>query len=107
MCRYTCTWISPASVSQHTLTYAHMHTCTHTHTHTLSLSLSLSLSLKAATHDPAEEIREKMVGHVFDLLYQRPEQEKQLLAQLVNKLGDPHRKVASKTVMFLLKLCEL
>ena len=47
-----------------------------------------------------------MLGHMFDLLYQRPEQEQLLLTQLVNKLGDPHRKVASKTVMFLLKLCE-
>ena len=47
-----------------------------------------------------------MVGHVFDLLYQRPEQEKLLLTQLVNKLGDPHRKVASKAIMFLLKLCK-
>lgn len=59
-----------------------------------------------ATHDPAELVREKMLGHVFDLLYQRPEQEKLLLSQLVNKLGDPHRKVASKAVMFLLKLCK-
>ena len=47
-----------------------------------------------------------MLGHVFDLLYQQPEQEQLLLTQLVNKLGDPQRKVASKTVMFLLKLCE-
>ena len=47
-----------------------------------------------------------MVGHVFDLLHQRPEQEKLLLTQLVNKLGDPHRKVASKAVMFILKLRE-
>jgi ribosome biogenesis protein MAK21 len=61
-------------------------------------------TLQAATHDPSEEVREKMVGHVFDLLHQRPEQEKLLLTQLVNKLGDPHRKVASKAVMFLLKL---
>lgn len=48
-----------------------------------------------------------MLGNLFDLLYQRPEQEQLLLTQLANKLGDPHRKVASKTVMFLLKLCEL
>ncbi|CAI8041457.1 CCAAT/enhancer-binding protein zeta [Geodia barretti] len=61
-------------------------------------------TLQAATHDPSEEVREKMVGHVFDLLHQRPEQEKLLLTQLVNKLGDPHRKVASKAVMFILKL---
>ena len=57
-------------------------------------------------HDPAVEVREKMLGHVFDLLFQRPEQEQLLLGQLVNKLGDPQRKVASKSVMFVLKLRE-
>lgn len=51
-------------------------------------------------------IREKMVGHIFDLLYQKPEQEQALLSQLVNKLGDPVRRVASKTILLLLKLCE-
>lgn len=64
-------------------------------------------ALQAATHDPVEEIREKMLGHLFDLLYQRPEQEKRLLSVLVNKLGDPHRKVASRAVMLLLKLRQL
>lgn len=47
-----------------------------------------------------------MVGHIFDLLYQKPEQEQALLSQLVNKLGDPVRRVASKTILLLLKLCE-
>ena len=48
-----------------------------------------------------------MVGHIFDLLHQRPEQEQELLNQLVNKIGDPIKKIASKAVLFLLKLCEL
>ena len=47
-----------------------------------------------------------MVGHIFDLLYQKPEQEQALLSQLVNKLGDPVRRVASKAMLLLLKLCE-
>ena len=47
-----------------------------------------------------------MVGHIFDLLYQRSEQEQELLTQLVNKIGDPVKKIASKVVLFLLKLCE-
>ena len=51
-------------------------------------------------------VREKMLGYVFDLLYRKPEQEQELLSQLVNKLGDPARKVASKSVLFLLKLCK-
>ena len=51
-------------------------------------------------------IREKVVGHVFDLLFQKPEQEQFLLSQLVNKLGDPVKRVASKAALFLLKLCK-
>ena len=79
---------------------------THTHSHTLTYTTHTLTATQAGTHDPAEEMREKMLGHMFDLLYQRPEQEQLLLTQLVNKLGDPQRKVASKAVMFLLKLCE-
>lgn len=45
-----------------------------------------------------------MLGAIFDLLYRKPEQERELLSQLVNKLGDPVKKVASKAVLFLLKL---
>jgi hypothetical protein len=47
-----------------------------------------------------------MVGHIFDLLYQRPEQEQELLSQLVNKIGDPIKKIASKVILFILKLRE-
>ena len=43
-------------------------------------------------------------GTVFDLLAQRPEQEQTLLSLLVNKLGDPERKVASRSSFYLLKL---
>ena len=49
-------------------------------------------------------IREKTLGHIFDLLFQRPEQEQVLLSELVNKLGDPAKKVASRAMLFLLKL---
>ncbi len=44
---------------------------------------------------------------MFDLLYRKPEQERELLSQLVNKLGDPVKKVASKAGFFLLKFGEL
>ncbi len=57
-------------------------------------------------HDTVANIREKALGHVFDLLYNKPEQEQLLLSQLVNKLGDPIRKIASKSSLFLLKLCK-
>eukprot|EP00731_Ephydatia_muelleri_P028352 Em0019g1225a len=56
------------------------------------------------SHDTVANIREKVLGHIFDLLYQKPEQEQSLLQLLVNKLGDPVRKVASKCIFFLLKL---
>ena len=62
--------------------------------------------LQGLSHDTVANVREKMVGHIFDLLYQRPEQEQELLSQLVNKIGDPIKKIASKVVLFLLKLCK-
>lgn len=56
------------------------------------------------SHDSVANIREKMLGCVFDLLFRKPEQEQELLSQLINKLGDPVKKVASKAGLFLLKL---
>lgn len=40
----------------------------------------------------------------FELLARRPEQEAHLLTTLVNKLGDPARKIASKTGYLMLSL---
>ena len=60
--------------------------------------------MQVLSHDPVANIREKMLGCVFDLLYRKPEQEQELLSQLVNKLGDPVKRVASKAMLFLLKL---
>ncbi len=64
------------------------------------------MSLQGLLHDTVANIREKALGHVFDLLYRKPEQEQELLSQLVNKLGDPIRKIGSKCTLFLLKLCK-
>ena len=71
----------------------------------LYMSLSWFL-LQGLSHDTVANVREKMVGHIFDLLYQRPEQEQELLSQLINKIGDPVKKIASKVILFVLKLCE-
>ncbi|KAF3270075.1 hypothetical protein TWF970_010856 [Orbilia oligospora] len=49
-------------------------------------------------------VRMKAVDMVFELLKQRPEGEVNLMRLLVNKLGDPDRKVASKTSHLLLQL---
>lgn len=45
-----------------------------------------------------------MKGTVSELLVKKPEQEKQLLALLANKLGDPDYKTASKSCFYLTKL---
>ncbi|XP_073249023.1 CCAAT/enhancer-binding protein zeta-like [Porites lutea] len=49
-------------------------------------------------HDTLVNIRSKILGTVFDLLCEKPEQEQVLLSLLINKIGDPDRKVASKAV---------
>eukprot|EP00731_Ephydatia_muelleri_P010552 Em0005g1138a len=69
--------------------------------------ISPYLHTQHLSHDTVANIREKVLGHIFDLLYQKPEQKQSLLQLLVNKLGDPVRKVASKCIFFLLKLCPL
>ncbi|KAK6529280.1 hypothetical protein TWF281_008458 [Arthrobotrys megalospora] len=49
-------------------------------------------------------VRMKAVDMVYELLKQKPEGEVNLMRLLVNKLGDPDRKVASKTSHLLLQL---
>ncbi|KAK6542118.1 hypothetical protein TWF694_007885 [Orbilia ellipsospora] len=49
-------------------------------------------------------VRMKAVDMIFELLKQKPEGEANLMRLLVNKLGDPDRKVASKTSHLLLQL---
>ena len=43
-------------------------------------------------------------GVVFDLLVEKPEREDKLLEMMVNKLGDPEKKVASKACGYLVRL---
>lgn len=50
--------------------------------------------------------KEKAVKIIADLLISRPECEKELLSMLVNKLGDPERRVSSTASFFLLQLIE-
>lgn len=52
--------------------------------------------------DTLETLRRRILGIVYELLSEKPEQEQVLLSLLVNKIGDPERKVASRAV-FLLK----
>jgi hypothetical protein len=53
-------------------------------------------ALEAASSDNLDWIKEKALKAAFELLAAKPEAEARLLRLLVNKLGDPNRKVASK-----------
>ncbi|KAI0228980.1 RNA-binding ribosome biosynthesis protein mak21 [Massospora cicadina] len=62
---------------------------------------------EARSHDPVGLAKHNMLGHFFDLLSTKPEQEANLLTLVVNKLGDKENKVASKASYILLQLIEL
>ena len=53
-------------------------------------------ALEAASRDNLDFIKSKAIKALGTLLAAKPEQEARLLAALVNKLGDPSRKLASK-----------
>ncbi|EGC43319.1 CCAAT-box-binding transcription factor [Histoplasma capsulatum var. duboisii H88] len=55
-------------------------------------------------NDEIEFSRSKAVSYVYELLKEKPEQESNLLRLLVNKLGDPNKKIASRTSYLLLQL---
>lgn len=55
--------------------------------------------LEAASRDNLDFIKDKAIRALAKLLSAKPEQEARLLAALVNKLGDPSRKLASKVCM--------
>ncbi len=54
--------------------------------------------------DEIEYSRSRAVTYVYELLKEKPEQEANLLRLLVNKLGDPEKKIASRTSYLLLQL---
>lgn len=53
------------------------------------------IALEDASKDALPFLKDKALKTMFDLLKNKPEQERKLLSTLVNKLGDPERKVAS------------
>ena len=55
----------------------------------------------AATFDTVAAHKLTALKVVLDLLIHKPEQEQKLLSGLVNKLGDPERKVAANTAHLL------
>jgi ribosome biogenesis protein MAK21 len=55
-------------------------------------------------NDEIEFSKSKAVHSVYELLKEKPEQESNLLRLLINKLGDPSRKIASQTSYLLMQL---
>ncbi|GBG69517.1 hypothetical protein CBR_g4353 [Chara braunii] len=62
--------------------------------------------VEAGTKDTLLFFKEKCIKAVFELLKEKPEQERWLLSILVNKLGDPDRKTAARASSMLLSLIE-
>jgi len=58
-------------------------------------------ALEALTHETVTFVKYKAITVIFDLLCAKPEQEKNLLALVVNKLGDTEKKLASKASYLL------
>ncbi|XP_065069004.1 CCAAT/enhancer-binding protein zeta-like [Rhopilema esculentum] len=57
--------------------------------------------LQNLSRDTIPGIRDKTVGILYELLAMKPEQEQKLLTAIINKLGDPTRKVASRVCYLL------
>lgn len=57
--------------------------------------------------DSVQFFKQKVVKLIFDLLIAKPENEKMLLSMLVNKLGDPDRKVSSTASYNIARLIEV
>lgn len=60
--------------------------------------------LEVWCNDEVEYARSRAVTYVYELLKEKPEQEANLLRLLVNKLGDPDKKIASRTSYLILQL---
>ncbi|XP_072120991.1 CCAAT/enhancer-binding protein zeta [Mobula birostris] len=58
-------------------------------------------ALEALTHDNVQATKAQALGTIREILCNKPEQEKALLIQLVNKLGDPQHKMATKASYLL------
>ena len=60
--------------------------------------------IKAHLNDNEVAIRTKLCNLTYQLLNEKPEKEQELLAILVNKIGDPDNKLASKIIYILTQL---
>ncbi|NWW92508.1 CEBPZ protein, partial [Rhynochetos jubatus] len=58
-------------------------------------------ALETLSHDCLAAVKSRALAVAHELLCNKPEQEKALLVQLVNKLGDPQNKIATKASYLL------
>jgi ribosome biogenesis protein MAK21 len=58
-------------------------------------------AVEAGAHDSVSFVKQRMIGTLYALLSGKPELERRLLSSLVNKLGDPDRKAASRLAHLL------
>lgn len=61
-------------------------------------------TLEVWCNDEIEFSKARAVSYVYELLKERPEQESNLLRLLINKLGDPVKKIASQASYLLMQL---
>jgi ribosome biogenesis protein MAK21 len=61
-------------------------------------------TLEVWCNDEIEFSKSRAVSYVYELLKEKPEQESNLLRLLINKLGDPIKKIASQTSYLLMQL---
>ncbi|XP_033105031.1 CCAAT/enhancer-binding protein zeta-like [Anneissia japonica] len=64
-------------------------------------------TLEILSQDTVQAVKTKALSTMQELLVANPEQEQVLLGKLVNKVGDPESKVASKAVYLLQKLVSI
>lgn len=70
--------------------------------HQLKLQIAeFVVALDRLSHDTVQATKIRALTTAFELLCNRQEQEKALLIQVVNKLGDPEYKIASKATYLL------
>eukprot|EP01087_Luapelamoeba_hula_P007643 TRINITY_DN1867_c0_g1_i4.p1 TRINITY_DN1867_c0_g1~~TRINITY_DN1867_c0_g1_i4.p1 ORF type:complete len:1022 (+),score=259.51 TRINITY_DN1867_c0_g1_i4:28-3066(+) len=63
-------------------------------------------SLEVGTKDSITHHKNQVLHFLYELLLHKPEQEQTLLSLLVNKLGDPEKKISSKIVYLLGQLVQ-
>ena len=61
-------------------------------------------TLEVWCNDEIDFSKSRALSYVFELLKEKPEQEANLLRMLVNKLGDPVKKIASQTSYLIMQL---